>query len=142
PALRTVGDQGGATDLMSDTIETAADTAPAADRSRSGASPARRSRGGNPNHTMVTDYRQDLRLFPTAWHRVGLIVLLAVFILTPFQLENAWLKILTMCGCYAIAAIGLNVLTGFTGQVSIGHAFFLAVGAYSAANIGSKWAPT
>jgi branched-chain amino acid transport system permease protein len=73
---------------------------------------------------------------------LGLVVLLLLFLFIPYQLEDAWLQILTVCGCYAIGGIGLNLLTGYTGQVSLGHAFFIATGAYVAANIGSKWAPT
>lgn len=127
---------------MSDTVlqPAGAGTGAPTDRPRA-VNPLRRQRGGNPNHAMVTDYRRDLRLFPSAWHKFGLLVLAVVFVITPFQLENAWLTILISCGCYAIAGIGLNLLTGFTGQVSIGHAFFVAVGAYAAANIGTKWAP-
>lgn len=103
--------------------------------------PWRRGRG-RPSRAMVMDYRQSLRAFPSTWARVGLLVLLALFILLPMQLENSWLQILTTCGCYAIGGIGLNILTGYTGEVSLGHAFFIAVGAYVAANVGSKWAPT
>ncbi len=91
---------------------------------------------------MVTDYRQDLRVFPSLWARAGLVALAVLFIAIPFELQNDWLQILTICGCYAIGGIGLNLLTGYTGEVSLGHAFFVAVGAYVAANIGTKWAPT
>jgi branched-chain amino acid transport system permease protein len=43
-----------------------------------------------------------------------------------------------MCGIFAIGAIGLNLLTGFTGQVSLGHAFFVGAGAYTAAYFGGQ----
>lgn len=101
-----------------------------------------RAKMGRPNRAMVTSYRQDLRVFPSGWSRLGLLVLLVVFILTPLQLSDSWLQILAICGCYAIGGIGLNLLTGYTGQVSLGHAFFIAAGGYVAANVGSKWHPT
>ena len=87
---------------------------------------------------LVTRPAQELHAFPSRWSRVGLLALAAVAIVLPFQLADDWLQVLTVCGCFAIAAIGLNLLSGFTGQVSLGHAFFLAVGGYVAANIGDK----
>ncbi len=91
---------------------------------------------------MVIGYAQDLRLFPSVPARIGLVALAVLFVITPLQIDNSWLQILTTCGCFAIGGIGLNLLTGYTGQVSLGHAFFVAVGAYVAANIGSKWSLT
>ena len=87
---------------------------------------------------LVTRPAQELHAFPSRWSRIGLLALAAVAIVLPFQLADDWLQVLTVCGCFAIAAIGLNLLSGFTGQVSLGHAFFLAVGGYVAANIGDK----
>ncbi|MFI6943611.1 branched-chain amino acid ABC transporter permease [Streptomyces sp. NPDC050418] len=56
----------------------------------------------------------------------GLVLLLAL----PFYLERFWLQAGLFAMAAAIGAIGLNLLTGATGQLSMGHAFFLAVGAY------------
>lgn len=81
---------------------------------------------------------RDLRVFPGVTSRVALAVLGVVAILVPFGLEDKWLSVLSICGAFAILGIGLNLLTGYTGQVSLGHAFFLAVGGYVAANIGDK----
>lgn len=87
---------------------------------------------------LLTRPAHELRVFPSRWARIGLVVLGLLIIATPYQLTDNWLQVLTVCGCFAIAAIGLNLLSGFTGQVSLGHAFFLAVGGYVAANIGDK----
>ena len=87
---------------------------------------------------LITRPAQELHAFPSRWARIGLLVLAVVVLVLPFQLADDWLQVLTVCGCFAIAAIGLNLLSGFTGQVSLGHAFFLAVGGYVAANIGDK----
>jgi branched-chain amino acid transport system permease protein len=59
-------------------------------------------------------------------------------LLAPIGLDEYWIFILTMIGINAIVAIGLNLLTGCAGQISLGHAAFLAIGAYSSAYITSK----
>jgi len=85
---------------------------------------------------LVTDYRQDLRLFGSSWLRAGLLLMAALFVVLPLQLDDFWLSLLATVGIYAIGAIGLNLLTGYAGQVSLGHAFFFGVGAYCAAWFG------
>lgn len=57
----------------------------------------------------------------------------------PFRFlgDNAWLRVLDEALIFAIAALGLNILTGVAGQVSLGHAFFMGVGAYSGAVLGA-----
>ncbi|MGW4407667.1 branched-chain amino acid ABC transporter permease [Nonomuraea sp. NPDC004702] len=62
---------------------------------------------------------------------VGSLVALAVFVAVPFYLEGFWLQAGLFAMAAAIGAIGVNLLTGATGQLSMGHAFFLAVGAYA-----------
>lgn len=64
-----------------------------------------------------------------AWSASVLVAVIALGSLLP----SYQLFILTLAGIWAIAAIGLNLLTGFAGQVSIGHAGFMAIGAYGAA---------
>ncbi|MFJ3703120.1 MULTISPECIES: branched-chain amino acid ABC transporter permease [Streptomyces] len=54
-----------------------------------------------------------------------------LLLLFPFYLDRFWLQAGLFAMAAAIGAIGLNLLTGSTGQLSMGHAFFLAVGAYS-----------
>lgn len=65
----------------------------------------------------------------------GIILLLA---LAPLFLRGYTLYILNLASVYIIATIGLNLLTGYTGQLSIGHAGFLAIGAYAAALLLAK----
>jgi branched-chain amino acid transport system permease protein len=68
-------------------------------------------------------------------------VVLAVVIVAvvlPFSMSAGQLTTATFVVIAAIGALGLNVLTGYTGQVSLGHAFFLAVGAYTAAVLGGN----
>jgi branched-chain amino acid transport system permease protein len=87
---------------------------------------------------LTTDYADDLRLFPSRATRVALVVLALVWLALPQSLDDFWLSVLNRAGLFAIAAIGLNLLTGYTGQVSLGHAFFLAVGAYTWAHFGAN----
>ncbi len=54
-----------------------------------------------------------------------------------FLASGDWLRLLSTVGVYAIGALGLNILTGLAGQVSLGHAFFMGLGAYTAAVLGS-----
>jgi branched-chain amino acid transport system permease protein len=68
--------------------------------------------------------------------RPALAVLVAVAVLLPFGLSAAQLTTATFVAIAAIGATGLNVLTGYAGQISLGHAAFLGVGAYTGAVLG------
>jgi branched-chain amino acid transport system permease protein len=88
---------------------------------------------------MTRRYEDELRLFRTRSAKVGLLLLIAGFLFTPQLVDDDfWLSILNYGGIAAIGAIGLNLLTGYTGQVSLGHAFFLGCGAYVAAQVGGE----
>lgn len=67
-----------------------------------------------------------------------LIAVLAVAI--PLNVGNAaWLSVFAFAGISALVAIGLNVLTGYTGQISLGQAAFVGLGSYTAVVLGSRW---
>jgi branched-chain amino acid transport system permease protein len=68
-----------------------------------------------------------------AWRWLGTAVLIGLVVLLPFRLSNYHVFELTMVMIYAIAVLGLNILTGYNGQISLGHGGFFAVGAYTAA---------
>ncbi len=95
---------------------------------------------------LYTSYPQEMRLFPTTTKRVAMVLLLIVLFLLPLKLlplvgylgDSDWMIIIDRALIFAIAALGLNLLTGVAGQVSLGHAFFMAVGAYTAAVIGGE----
>lgn len=99
-------------------------------------------RGGRPARRMTLDYSQDLRIFPSWWAKAGLVLLLVLYLFVPTEVlpfiavGDPGLRTLALVGIFAIGAIGLNLLTGFTGQVSLGHAFFIGVGAYTAGYLG------
>ena len=67
------------------------------------------------------------------WRWAGTAVLIAVAVVLPFTLSNYHVFELTQVMIYAIAVLGLNILTGYNGQISLGHGGFFAAGAYIAA---------
>ncbi len=83
-----------------------------------------------------TTYAADQQLFPIRQDRIGVIALLAVaFLGVPLLASEYWFSaILIPFLIFALAALGLNILTGYAGQLSLGSAAFMAVGAYAAYN--------
>ena len=68
-----------------------------------------------------------------------LIVVVAIAVSLPFMLSNFRLFQFTLVFIYALALLGLNILTGYNGQISLGHSTFYAVGAYTTAIMIDKW---
>lgn len=78
-------------------------------------------------------YEEELTIFETDFGRLWTVIgILILFFVIPLTLSNYTLYVLNHIGIYAIAAVGLNILIGFTGQISLGHGAFFGVGAYSA----------
>ena len=75
------------------------------------------------------------RYAPTA----ALVVFLVVAVTLPFTMSNFRLFQFTQVLIYAIALLGLNMLTGYNGQISLGHGAFYAIGAYTTAIMIDKW---
>jgi branched-chain amino acid transport system permease protein len=80
-----------------------------------------------------TDYRGDLSLRHTRAEFIRLAMIAVVLVVLPFFVDAFWLSVLDQIGIAVIAAVGLNILTGYTGQVSLGTGGFLAAGAYTSA---------
>lgn len=80
-----------------------------------------------------TSYAEDSQTFPIRFDRWGYYTILAVaFLVVPFFINDYWANaVFVPFLIYAIAALGLNILTGYCGQVSLGTGGFMAVGAYS-----------
>ena len=80
-----------------------------------------------------TSYVEDSQTFPIRFDRLRYYAVLAVaFLVIPFLINDYWANaIFVPFLIYAIAAIGLNILTGYCGQVSLGTGGFMAVGAYA-----------
>ena len=67
-----------------------------------------------------------------------ILVIAAILILLPIVTPNMYImQIINMIGIYIILGIGINVLTGYTGQLSLGQAAFFGIGAYTAAPVCS-----
>ena len=80
-----------------------------------------------------TSYAEDEQTFPIKFDRIGYYTMLVVaFGIIPFFINDYWANaVFVPFLIYAIAALGLNILTGYAGQVSLGTGGFMAVGAYA-----------
>ena len=98
---------------------------------------------------LVADYRSDVALFRSNVQRFWFVMLLVAVVvlglggtlplipgLVDFSLTGDLLLIAVSAVFASVGAIGLNIVTGFAGQVSLGHAFFLGVGAFTGAVLG------
>jgi branched-chain amino acid transport system permease protein len=84
-------------------------------------------------------YAADEALFRTATVRAWMGVLAVGLVVFPFLVGDYLLYLANLVGVLAIGALGLNILTGFTGQISLGHAAFMGVGAYVAAILSTRF---
>jgi branched-chain amino acid transport system permease protein len=82
---------------------------------------------------LKTDYDDDIRLFPHSGYVLSYGTLLALLVIAPLVLSSYLMSQLVFVCIYATVGVALLILTGFTGQASLGHAAFLAIGAYTAA---------
>lgn len=82
---------------------------------------------------LVTSYEKDHAILPGNTRKAWMLVLLVFLVILPLQLDAEWNSLLATAFLSAIGAIGLNIVSGWAGQVSLGHAFFLGVGAYTGA---------
>jgi len=93
---------------------------------------------------LKTTYEADMALYPLPIARwtVGVLAVL-FFLVVPLTVHEYYLSLANLVWIAIIGALGLNILVGYTGQVSIGHGAFMSVGAYTAANLatrlGSPW---
>jgi len=89
------------------------------------------------NRHMSVRYEDELKLVRSRPMIAAVCALALGFVVAPFYLTDFWLSVLCYAGITAIGAVGLNLLTGYTGQVSLGHAAFLGVGAYATGYFGN-----
>ena len=89
---------------------------------------------GTRNYT----YAQDMAIMRTKTHWALFIGFLVFLFTTPLYFGNYWLGVANLIGITLIAATGLNILVGYCGQLSIGHAGFIAVGAYTTAILTNR----
>jgi branched-chain amino acid transport system permease protein len=87
-----------------------------------------------------TTYAADMELFPLPITKIAMAVIGVLFFgLFPVIMSDYYLSIINLCAIAAVGALGLNILVGYTGQISVGHAAFMSVGAYTAANLATRF---
>ena len=86
-----------------------------------------------------TTYSNDMKMFGTTGAKIKALLIVIVVLSLPLFVSNYWIGLLTLCAIASIGAIGLNILTGFTGQISIGVGAFLGVGGYTSAILTSTY---
>jgi branched-chain amino acid transport system permease protein len=96
---------------------------------------------------LKTTYEADMALYPlpiARWTVAAVAVLF--FVVFPLLVDEYYLSIVNLISIAVVGALGLNVLVGYTGQISVGHGAFMSVGAYTAANfavrLGWPWPVT
>ena len=128
-------------------MSTETDTRPESARQSDPAAGAKAPVFGRP--LLRTSYVQDAAIFPTYLQKVLVGLFIVSLVLTAlgngffeaipvYFLGNTWLSPVTLTLIFGIAALGLNILVGVTGQVSLGHAFFMGTGAYTAVMLGGE----
>ncbi|MBI3699056.1 MAG: branched-chain amino acid ABC transporter permease [Afipia sp.] len=88
-----------------------------------------------------TSYAADTTVFPTTTSRNMLILGIVLVCFAPYVLKEYALSLLIQIGIFGIAALGLNIVVGFTGQISIGHAAFFGFGAFTSAYLSNHHIP-
>ncbi len=100
---------------------------------------------------LYTSYEAESKIFPTWTQRILVALGILILFLMPFDLpvisqipfvrflgDSNWLRPVTSMLIILVSALGFNILAGVAGQVSLGHAFFMGVGAYTAGFLGGE----
>ncbi len=91
-----------------------------------------------------TRYASEMGLRPRPLQRIRLVLIAAAIVVYPFVANGYWLDLANQVAIATVGAIGLNILVGYTGQISLGQGAFMAIGAYSAGLLtlqaGLPWA--
>lgn len=86
-------------------------------------------------------YQSDNRIFASPVGATACLVFLLLVALAPLAASSYQIDLMSRIGIAVIGAVGLNILTGFAGQISLGHAAFIAVGAYTGAKLTALGLP-
>lgn len=92
-----------------------------------------------------TSYRADSTIFPSARSRTCGLLGILLLVAAPLEfggaafLSDYWITLMIQIGYLAIAALGLNILVGFTGQISLGHSAFFGFGAFASAYLNNTY---
>jgi len=84
------------------------------------------------------NFKEDAAIFQNLWVRIWFMIFMGLMAASGLFLGRFELSILNQMGIAVIGAIGLNLLIGYTGQISLGHGAFLAIGGYTSALLTGK----
>lgn len=85
---------------------------------------------------LYAEYKKEQAIWNTTTKKVVTLTLLALALALPLFLNRDLMGVASLVVVYAIGGIGLNIISGYAGQISLGHAFFMGAGAYTAAVVG------
>jgi branched-chain amino acid transport system permease protein len=86
----------------------------------------------------VRNYQEDRKIFPSPQAKIGLALLGLILLFFPYLFGTYVVFVACVVGVSAIGALSLNIITGYTGLISLGHAAFMGIGAYTAAILSTK----
>ena len=89
--------------------------------------------------TLKESYVADAALFDSRTQKIWLGIAAALLVLFPFMASDYWLYLACLVAINVASATGLNILTGYTGLVSMGQAAFMGLGAYTVAIMQTRW---
>ncbi|MBU0515166.1 MAG: branched-chain amino acid ABC transporter permease [Proteobacteria bacterium] len=92
--------------------------------------------------TFRESYHEDIKLLNTLWSKAWMGAFILALVVLPFVSDDYVIILINKSCLFAVAAIGLNLLTGFSGQISLAHATFIAIGAFTATIVGQALEPT
>ncbi len=92
-------------------------------------------------HDFRESYAHDEAIWPTRVQQAWLAALALALLVFPFTANGYIVSLACMVGIHCIAAAGLNIMTGYTGLISLGHAAFMGVGCYTAAWLAKQGVP-
>ena len=88
---------------------------------------------------LKTSYEADMAFYPLPIARWTVAAIaLVMFAVVPLTLDEYYLSLVNLVSIAVVGALGLNLLVGYTGQISVGHGAFMSVGAYTAANLATR----
>lgn len=88
---------------------------------------------------MKRDYYEDIQLLDSKVLWFWFLMLIAALVVFPFVAPNYYIYMANYMAVHVIVTVGLNILVGYTGQISLGHAGFFAIGAYGSVLLMNVW---
>jgi len=88
---------------------------------------------------LLVSYAETNRVLPNPYQRVMVSVIVAAIVCIPFVAGGYFLHLMNLCSIAVIGAVGINLLTGYCGQLSLGQASFLAIGAFTTAILAQRF---